>query len=155
MRHGVVLPREESMAERDQPRLIFGTLAGLLGMALVACGGTGAPGKCGTYTETLGTARIVSIETAPPDGNNCTSDPVQVLFNFTPTDPLQASRAASGIALTIGTGENPPRAWVVASGLTIGSDHAAVRYDQPVGPCDPVAFKLTSLDELAGLAACN
>jgi hypothetical protein len=77
-----------------------------------------------------------------------------VLFDFVPQDPSKASLAATGIHLTIGDGKHPPRAWVTASGLTPGSSHHAVRSDQQSGPCSPVVWKLTDVDEAAGLAAC-
>lgn len=111
-------------------------------------------GRCGTYTDTTGTARIVSVETAPAGEYNCRNDPVRVLFDFTPADPARAAMAASGVQWTIGGGANPPRAWVLASGLTVGSDHPAVRRDQPVGPCSPVVWHLVDVDEAAGVAAC-
>ncbi len=115
-----------------------------------ACG----VGRCGAYADTPGTARITVIEVAPADQNNCLNDPVRVLFDFTPTDPAQAPLAASGVALTIGSGQNPPRSWVAASGLTVGGDLPATRSDQAVGPCTPVVWKFPTLDEAAGLASC-
>jgi hypothetical protein len=126
----------------------------LAAVAMAACHTETKIGTCGTYTDTPGTARIVSVETAPAGEYNCRNDPVRVLFDFTPTDPQAASLAASGVNLTIGAGMNPPRAWVTSSGLTVGSDHPAVRSDQPVGPCSPVVWKLTGLDYGAGLEAC-
>ncbi len=131
-----------------------GAAAVLAAVAVAACGTETRIGACGTYTDTPGTASIVSVETAPANEYDCANDPVRVLFDFTPTDPQAASLAASGVKLTIGAGMNPPRAWVTSSGLTVGSDHPAVRSDQPVGPCSPVVWKLTAADYGAGLAAC-
>jgi hypothetical protein len=57
--------------------------------------------------------------------------------------------------LTIGSGQNPPRAWITASGIAVGIDLPVTRSDQPVGPCTPVSWTFTSLSESAALAACN
>jgi hypothetical protein len=131
-------------------------LAALAGPVLatqLACVDLGA-GRCGAYTETPGTARITAVEAAPADQYNCKNDPVRVLFDFTPADARLASLAAMGVRFTIAGGANPPRAWVTASGLNTGSDHPAVRSDQPRGPCPPVHWKLSDVDEMAGLSAC-
>lgn len=111
-------------------------------------------GRCGAYTDTVGTARITSISSAPAGQYNCPNDPVRVLFDFTPADPAQASLAASSVALTVGAGANPPRAWVTASGIAVGSDLPVTRHDQPVGPCAPTAWSFTGIDQTAALAAC-
>lgn len=123
-------------------------------LAVAACDETNPPGRCGTYVDTPGTARIVAVEAAPADQANCTDAPVRVLFDFTPTDPAASALAASAVPLTVGAGYNPPSAWVAASALTVGSDHPAVRSDQEAGPCTPVVFALTDVDAAAGLAAC-
>jgi hypothetical protein len=125
-------------------------LAGLVSQA--SCTPEGM-GRCGTYTPTPGTARITAAETAPADELNCKNDPVRVLFDFTPSDP-GAGGAATNIRLHIGSGENPPRAWVEAEGLAIGSVHPAIREDQPNGPCTPEVFTLTDVDTMAGIQAC-
>ncbi len=120
--------------------------------ALAGCGGK--PGACGVYTDTAGTAHITSISGAPSGQNNCPKDPVQVLFDFTPADPTKAYLAASGVALTIGEGMNPPRAWVSASGITVGAVLPAKRADGPPGPCPPTVISVTGLDWGAAIAAC-
>ncbi len=115
---------------------------------------TEGAGRCGAYTETPGTARITAVDPAPADQFNCTNDPVRVLFDFTPADASLASRSATGVALTIGPGRNPPRAWVTASGLSVGSEHPAIRSDEAVGSCTPLVWELSDVDESAALAAC-
>jgi hypothetical protein len=121
--------------------------------AMAGCGY--AIGKCGAYTDTEGTARITSISTAPADQNNCRNDPVRVLSDFTPADPARASLSASGVMLLIGSGLNPSRAWVTASGIAVGTDLPVTRTDQPVGPCPPTNWIFTSIDQTAAIAACN
>ncbi|BDG01048.1 hypothetical protein [Anaeromyxobacter oryzae] len=142
--------------QEERGRLLVPAFAATALATQLACGVvTEGIGRCGAYTDTPGTARITVVEAAPADQSNCTNDPVRVLFDFTPADAdLVASRAARDVQLTIGSGQNPPRAWVTASGLTIGSEHPAIRSDQPVGPCKPVVLKLTDVDGAAGLSAC-
>jgi hypothetical protein len=122
-------------------------------LALAGCGPL-PPGKCGAYTDTPGTAKITSISTPPAGQHNCTKDPVRVLFDFTPADPAKASLATTDVQLTIGSGQNPPLAWVTASGIDVGVELPVTRSDQPSGPCPPIAWTFTSLDEGAALAAC-
>ena len=122
--------------------------------ALLAGCGHPVVGKCGAHSDTEGTAHITSIASAPAGESNCQNDPVKVLFDFIPHDPGNVGLAASGIPLTVGQGSNPPRAWVMSSGLSVGSDHPAIRSDQPVGPCSPVVYRFLDLDMAAGLSAC-
>jgi hypothetical protein len=112
-------------------------------------------GECGAYTDTVGTARVTSISPAPAGLNSCRNDPVQVLSDFTPADPAKASLSASGITLFIGSGLYPPRAWLTASGITVGADLPVTRHDQPIGPCQPTAYSFTGIDQAAAIAACN
>ena len=142
------------MNSRRQSRLHIAGAAAAAALSLAGCGGE-AMGKCGAYYDTPGTAHVRSIETAPADQFNCRNDPVRVLLDFTPTDPAKASLAATGVQLTIGSGQNPPRAWVTASGISVGTDLPAIRHDQPVGPCPPVGWTFTSIDRTAALAVCN
>lgn len=145
-----------SRFRRRTPRHSLLAVATALVTAAGGCGRRDEPliGTCGAYTQTPGTARVTAIESAPAGGHSCAKDPVRVLFDFTPTETSKASLAASGVPLTIGSGENPPRAWVTASGITVGSDLPATRSDQSAGPCSPLVFTLTSVDYLAGVAAC-
>lgn len=128
----------------------------LLALALGACGGSDDEpigGPC-TYAETPGTAQIVAVGAAPDDEHRCDDDPVQVLFDFVPDDPADLVHVAQLRALTVEAGAHPPRAWVEASGLTVGSVHPAVRSDALTGSCTPVVFELTDVDYAAGTAAC-
>lgn len=129
--------------------------AALVALALAACTTEReGVGRCGVYSDTSGTARITSLGPAPEGEYQCDADPVEVLFDFQPDDPAKAGLAATGRSLTVGSGAHPPRAWVEASGLTVGSGHPAVRSDQPTGACSPVVFELTDLDYEAGANAC-
>jgi hypothetical protein len=140
-----------SAGRRHRPRVA--ALVAAAAFALVGCGAD-AVGRCGAYTDTVGTARITSISSAPADQHNCRNDPVRVLFDFTPADLSKASLAASGVTLTIGSGQNPPRAWAAAAGINVGADLPVTRHDQRVGPCPPTGWTFTSIDLAAALAAC-
>lgn len=136
---------------RTWPALLLAACAATAG----SCARSGPIGRCGAYVSTPGTARITAVEPAPAGEYSCTNDPVQVLFTFTPAAGADPSLAATGVALTISAGANPPRAWVAAQGLTVGSEHPAVRADQQGGPCSPVVWRLTDVDTDAGLRACH
>jgi hypothetical protein len=122
-------------------------------ISLAACGAD-ATGKCGAYTDSAGTLTVTAVAAAPATEYNCAKDPVAVTFSFAPSDPAQAALTASDARLTIGSGQNPPSAWVTSSGLTVGSTHPAVRSDQATGACTPVVYRVSDLDIAAGLAAC-
>lgn len=130
------------------------TAVALVAAGLGACGSDDGVGRCGAYHDTPGTARITSVGPAPANEYRCEADPVRVLFDFEPDDPARAELAATGVPLTVGAGAHPPRAWVEGSGLTVGSEHPAVRSDQPGGPCTPIVFALADVDYAAGLQAC-
>lgn len=128
------------------PRILL-ALVVVAAVPLWACGGGGC-----RYADTPGTASILSVETPPTGENACPRDPVQVTFRFTPTDaslPVTAS-----FALTIGDGKHPPRAWVTASGLGVGTVHPAVRSRITEGTCTPLIIVLTDVDHAAANAAC-
>ena len=110
-------------------------------------------GPC-EYADTPGVATIVSVEPAPSSALNCTNNPVEVVFDFTPDDTAQAGRAATSRTLTIGEGLNPPRSWVQAEGLTVGSQHTCIRRDITKGACTPVIYRFPDIDTQAGLTAC-
>lgn len=117
---------------------------------LAACNTPGI-GACGEYVDTPGTATIVAVGAAPANENNCTNDPVKITFDFVPDDPALSARAATGRAVTIGDGANPPASAVASCALTVGSSHPAVRKDELSGPCSPV---IVTLSDLTG-AACQ
>lgn len=137
---------------RTWPALLLAACAATAGSC--ARSGPGPIGRCGAYVSTPGTARITAVEPAPAGEYSCTNDPVRVLFTFTPAAGADPSLAATGVALTIGAGANPPRAWVQAQGLTVGSEHPAVRLDEHGGACTPLVWRVTDVDTDAGLRAC-
>ncbi len=110
-------------------------------------------GPC-EYENTSGVATITSVEPASTNGLNCTNDPVEVVFDFTPDDAADAGLAATGRTLTIGEGLNPPLSWVQAEGLTVGSQHTCIRRDITKGTCTPVLYRFPDVDTQAGLDAC-
>ncbi len=103
-------------------------------------------GPC-TYTSTSGTATIVSLNSAPNTSLNCNNNPVVVVFNFTSSNPADANASTdNNQVLTVGEGYNPPLAYVLGKGLTIGSTHPCIRMNETSGTCVPVVFKFTDVD---------
>lgn len=116
-------------------------------------------GPC-EYRAVPGEMIITQVRPADPGMNNCDNDPVEVLFNFEPDDP--AARAGYRMAgwpdqdqhLTIGSGQNPPRAWVAAQALNPGARFSAERLEILAGTCTPVLFETPALDKGAALEDC-
>jgi hypothetical protein len=126
-----------------------GKLGCALGALLAAASGCAEGPECSTrWSDTAGTARIVSVESAPWDWDQCpVADPVVVRFDFTPTDPARSALAVTGWMLG---GKPPARSWVSASGLTVGSEHPATQSGAP-----PIGVYLDDVDYAAGDAACG
>jgi hypothetical protein len=103
-----------------------------LALPLSGCGG-----HC-EYEDIPGKARIVSVDPAPMTGANCKMERVKVVFDFFPDDPSEDDLVEKGWVLTTGVPElNPPRSWVESSGLTVGSEHPAIRSEITQGSCPP------------------
>lgn len=100
-----------------------------------------------------GMAVITSIEDASEESYNCENNPVEVLFDFIPDDPLASSDyihpevADNNIRLTVGAGMNPPRNYMVNKGIVIGSTHTAIRQED-TRSMGPVNFYLQDIDWL-------
>jgi hypothetical protein len=124
--------------------------------------GVEAGGTC-SYSDTKGTAIIRSVMAAPAGGNNCTADPVKVVFDFAPDNP-DAGTPANAVGFppapntnrtfTIGDGENPPRACLASLGITVGATFPTTRRDLTAGTCTPTIFELDNLDTQPCTAAC-
>jgi hypothetical protein len=123
-------------------------------MSLLVMGATAyiGPGFGCVYEETLGSARVTSV--SPSTDSSCPSGGAEVRFDFIPADAAKASLAISGVRLTVGTGYDPARTWVDASGLSVGSVHPAKRMDERSGGCSPREVILTDLDLEKGASAC-
>ena len=134
-------------------KLICACTASLL-LALGPCDATPDVGGGCDYDHTPGVATIISVETAGADDFNCPNDPVVVVFDFVPDDPADAALAKTGERLWIGDGKNPPRPWVEAEGLTVGSTHTCIRDDITAGTCTPLLFDFPNLDLQAASDAC-
>jgi hypothetical protein len=121
-----------------------------------------AGGAC-SYSDTKGTAIIRSVMAAPAGENNCTADPVKVVFDFAPDNP-DAGTPTNAVGFppapntdrtfTIGDGENPPRACLASLGITVGATFPATRRDLTAGTCTPTIFELDNLDTQPCTAAC-
>lgn len=103
-------------------------------------------GPC-TYTDTPGSATIMSMSNANPSLYNCKNNPVEVIFNFTPDDSSKANDATDkNQSLTVGAGANPPRDYAINKGLTVGSVHQCIRQNETSGACTPWGFTFPSID---------
>ena len=123
--------------------------AGATGGASGGAGGTGGAGATGgagggcPYTDVPGTAKIVSVETAPATEYNCSNDPVRVTFDFTPTNTALALPSDSGQPFQIGGGTNPPRSCLDDNDIAVGNSLPCVRQESTMSLCTPVMYALT------------
>ncbi len=110
-----------------------------------ACVTTPVGGGC-CYGETPGTATVTAIEVPPSTLYNCPKDPVQVIFDFAPTDASLTSAYAKGRRVTVGSGANPNRAYIMAKGFSVGKVLPCVRQDIRSGSCSPTDYKFPGID---------
>jgi hypothetical protein len=107
-------------------------------------------GPC-EYVDIPGIARVVSANEADPADFNC-KNAVEVIFDFIPDDPaaiddyLFPTSKDTGKRLTVGSGMNPPKTWVLEQGLTEGSEHSCIRREITKGTCTPVIFHFPDID---------
>jgi hypothetical protein len=103
-------------------------------------------GPC-TYSETAGQAKIVSLNAAAPGSLSCKNNPIEVIFDFTPDDPLKANiETDKNRHLTAGEGFNLPKYYVIGKGVTVGSTHRCIRGNITSGTCTPVGFIFPDID---------
>lgn len=111
-----------------------------------AKGGNIVGGAC-SYTETPGEATVVSLNNATAGQNDCNNDPVEVVFNFTPSDPLKANAATDkNVHLTVGDGKNPSRSYIASKGFAVGATLKCSRKTIISGTCTPIVFDFPDLD---------
>jgi len=111
-------------------------------------------GPC-SYTSTTGTATIVSLNSASTNSNNCNNNPVEVIFDFTPSKPSDVNTATdTNRVLTVGDGKNPSLNYVLSKGLAVGSTHPCMRQIEVSGVCTPVVFTFTDIDLTDYAASC-
>ena len=121
-----------------------------LSIAYLNCKGdhdTGIVGGPCSYTDTPGTATVISINNADPGLSNCKNNPVEVIFNFASDDPTKANdRTDNNQHIVVGAGANPPRDYAINKGLTVGSVHQCIRQDETHGTCTPLGFTFPGID---------
>ncbi len=129
----------------------------LFALLLFSCSQSDNPttgGPC-TYTSAQGTATMMSLNSASTASNNCSNNPVEVVFDFTPNNLADANAATdNNRVLTVGDGMNPPLNYVLSKGLTIGSIHPCTRQILVNGTCSPVIFTFTDIDLSDYAASC-
>lgn len=120
----------------------------VISLFFFGCGATGDPitGPC-SYTETSGQATIVSLNNSNPSEYNCSNDPVEVVFHFTPSDPLRANDMTDNSRhLLVGDGMNPQRNYIISKGFAVGTIHECKRNIIKSGGCSPVVFAFPNVD---------
>ena len=129
-------------------------IAGLSGCTGPQQKKTTVGGPC-DYKNINGTAHIIAIEPATRGPNNC-KNPVSVVFNFMPLDGAanQANISYTNQRLTLGEGQNPPRAWVDSQGIKVGSRLRCVRQEIETGTCTPIIYSFPSLNYSGWENAC-
>lgn len=111
-----------------------------------ANGGSIVGGAC-SYAETPGEATIVSLHNAAAGPNDCNNDPVEVVFNFTPSNPLKANAATDkNVRLTVGDGKNPSRSYIASKGFVVGATLKCRRKTIISGACTPIVFDFPDID---------
>ena len=113
--------------------------------------------------NTPGLATILSMVDGDPD-QGCPNDPVEVQFEFAPTDPnarrnyLYPNVSDTGY-IKIQTLADPSRGWLLEEGLTVGTTHPCVREERrwksPTLPGgSPVEFRFVEVDYAKGDDSC-
>ena len=103
------------------------------------------------YNDIQGVAEIISIGPAPADRRRC-KNAVLVLYNFIPDDPTAPERflykrwPTKKLRFFLGSGENPPMAWIEKKGLLKGTRHRCERGERKTGACTPVVYRFPEID---------
>ena len=163
MRHTCVESIKKE-GKRAMKRNNFYIFCGAISLAfyIFACTGTTSNtpvgGPC-TYNDIPGTATIIS-NTTPTNSNSCFNNPVEVVYNFTPTDPNAVNNYrfsnwpdTSQIFLIYGL--NPSSSCAASQNLITGSTHSAIRKEGLTGGCTPVVFEITDVNITQCYSTCN
>lgn len=126
-----------------------------------AQGGATLESSC-IYDIIPGRIAVSEVRPADPAAYNCGTEPVEVIFSFTPDDPnAPASYGFPGWEdaeqfLTTTDGRNPNREWVESAGLKPGADFAAARLELSggEGDCTPVQFQFLDIDKTGADRTC-
>lgn len=144
------------MTHLRRAALSHGLLLALLG--LVWHGPlTGCSGPC-EYRDVPGTCTITVIQDATELSDTCTvdaTDTAVVLYTYVPS---AGGDSDTGLRLRVGPGSgfDPPRAFLDAEDITVGSSHACVRREITQGTCSPRLYKFTAFDtEVAHTQYCE
>lgn len=99
-------------------------------------------GPC-QYNNIAGIAKILSIESAPDNGNNCPVEPKLIKFTFTPDDQNIKSSESE---LRINAGTNPSLKWIDDQKIAVGNIYRVERQEITSGTCTPRVYKFLDLD---------
>lgn len=128
-----------------RPSLTFGSFALLITSLFCASCKEEDGGPC-RYNDTAGTATIVAIRQPPQNVYSCPNDPVEVDFNFVPSDVSRADLQADNVRVTVGSGANPNRAYILAKGFGEGNVMPCIREDIGHGACTPIIYTFPGVD---------
>jgi hypothetical protein len=116
-------------------------------------------GPCVYRSDIVGKAKIIRLGSPAPNQYNC-KDPVEIIFNFVPDDPIGPYNYLipdwpdNGQKVTIVGGANPNRGWALSQMLIEGSTHRCVRREKRYGCCTPVIFDFLDLDYESAYDSC-
>ncbi len=137
---------------------LFSVLFTFVALFILSCDDEKFGGPC-HYHEIPGVAEIISVtEVSTP--TYCDTA-VDVRFDFIPydislldEDPYSAWPVDS-VRFMIGSGANPPRRWIEAVGLTVGTEHQCTRLWIYSGTCSPVIYQFDDIDKNSVFDSCD
>lgn len=131
------------------------TLILLLSVIHIACSNIPVEspqgGAC-SYNKFEGTAKIISIKPAPSTGYNCPDKPMQILFEFTPSDLSDRQKykftnfSDKSARMTINDGANPSQLWIKNNKIEVGKKYKCFRTEITKGTCTPAGFTFPELN---------
>jgi hypothetical protein len=124
-------------------------IAFTLSIILFSC--TNTIGTNCSYTQYQGKARIISIDNAPLNENNCPVNAKKVVFVFTPNDTSNRDNYifknwSDTSTLTINGSTNPSQNFLDSFHITLYSEFNCERQEITQGTCTPVLFNFTEID---------
>jgi len=108
-------------------------------------------GTC-SYIKFEGYAKIKSIKPAPASDYNCPEKPMQIIFEFTPSNPGDRQKykftnfSDSAAHMQINDGANPSMKWIKKNKIEVGKKYKCFRTEITSGTCTSVIFEFPELN---------